>query len=98
MFKLLSNGVLAFAFLLSIALSAEAQVRTKHLRGRLIGPGVGVVVAPAPPPIYSGFGPSGGNDFTIDNGHFNSMSNDFGTSGVLGHTNGMPATSSYIYH
>jgi hypothetical protein len=96
MSKLLGNGVLIFGLLVSVALSADAQVRTRHhLRRQLIGPSVGVVVAPTPPPVE--FGPSGGNDFTIDNGHFNSMGNDFGTSGVLGHTNGMPA-SSYIYH
>jgi hypothetical protein len=93
MSKLLGNGVLVLAFLLSVAVSADAQVRTwHHLHRQLIGPSVGVVVAPAPPPVE--FGPSGGNDFTVDNGHFNSMSNDFGTSGVLGHTNGTPA----IFH
>lgn len=31
--------------------------------------------------------------YSRESGGVNSMSNDFGTSGVLGHTNGMPAIS-----
>jgi hypothetical protein len=34
----------------------------------------------------------GGALYGRESGGVNSMSNDFGTSGVLGHTNGMPAT------
>ena len=41
---------------------------------------------------YSGYGSFGGQLYTRNSGGVNSMANDFGTSGVLGHTNGMPAT------
>jgi len=98
MFRLIASGALIFAFLLGVACSADADPGSRHRRR--------VVLAPAPVPIIVpngpidwGLGPSGGDVFTRDNGHFNSIGNDFGTSGVLGHTNGLPAGgSTFIYH
>lgn len=45
-------------------------------------------------PLYSGTASGvlgSGGLYSRESGGVNSMSNDFGTSGVLGHTNGMPA-------
>ena len=96
MSRLMAGGALIAAILVFTALSPEAAVRARHPHRWLIAPGV-VVVPNWPADL--GLGPSGGDFFTRDNGHFNSMGNDFGTSGVLRHTNGMPAgTSTYIYH
>jgi len=39
-----------------------------------------------------GGGAGTGQPFTRDSDCVNSMSNDFGTSGALGHVNGMPVT------
>jgi hypothetical protein len=98
MSRLMASGALIAALLVFTAFSPDAAVRARHHPHRLLfAPGV-VVVTPNWPADL-GLGPSGGDFFTRDNGHFNSMSNDFGTSGVLGHTNGMPAgASTYIYH
>jgi len=56
----------------------------------------GFIANPGPEPTYGGGWVGTGQTFTRDSGGANSMSNDFGTSGVLGHTNGMPA-GTYIY-
>jgi hypothetical protein len=40
---------------------------------------------------YYGGGLDQGEGFSRSSGGVNSMSNDFGTSGVLGHTNGQPS-------
>jgi hypothetical protein len=95
MSRLMAGGALIAALAVVSVQSTEAGVRVRHPHRLLLAPG-GVVVTPNWPPDL-GLGPSGGDFFTRDNGHFNSMSNDFGTSGVLGHTNGMPA-GTYIYH
>lgn len=104
MARLVVTGVLIFTLTMA-AFDAEAAMRGHHRRpGRLLGPGVGIV------PYDNGlidngglgygatYGTGGiatGEIFTRNSGGVNSMNNNFGTSGVLGHTNGMPVTGRY---
>jgi len=92
---------LMFALMLPTASIAAPHIRHhRHYHARLVGPGIGV--GPTwdlygdnfgPPPVYEGpyAGPVG-ELYGRESGGVNSMSNDFGTSGVLGHANGMPVT------
>jgi hypothetical protein len=105
MSRLMTIGVLITGMLISAGCAAEAAVHAKHIHSRrFIPPNVGV-----PWDVDNGFhanpgvggtygaGPVGtGEMLKWDSGGVNSMSNDFGTSGTLGHTNGMPA-GTYIY-
>jgi hypothetical protein len=94
-----AGGALLLALVLPLqAMAAPGAVhfRHHHHHHRLIGPGVGVspetdIYGPAGgyAPTYGGYG---GELYSPSSGGVNAMSNDFGTSGVLGHTNGMPAT------
>jgi len=98
MSRLIVCGALIFSLVLSDALAASADGALRRHRRVLVVPTPAPIVAPNWPPDL-GLGPNGGDFFTRDNGHFNGMSNDFGTSGVLGHTNGLPAGgSTFIYH
>jgi hypothetical protein len=95
--RLIVSSALIVALLLDAAFPADADGARRRHRA-VLAPVPAPIVAPNWPPDLE-LGPSGGNFFTRDNGHFNSMSNDFGTSGVLGHTNGLPAGgSTFIYH
>jgi len=93
------SAVVLAAFIVStaaIAAQGAGPVRHRHPHGRhlSIAPDYDLY-GPAPPSGYepnSGYYP-GGQIYTRNSGGVNSLSNDFGTSGVLGHTNGMPATS-----
>lgn len=97
------SGALLVAFLLpTAAIAAQSAVHSSrhHHHARVIGPGI---VGPSwdlygspnvgGGPVYDYFGGTQGELYGRESGGVNSMSNDFGTSGVLGHTNGMPATS-----
>ncbi len=96
------SGALVAALLFSTAAFAAPPVFhvPHHHHARLVGPGIvgpnwdlyGSSAAPAPvyEGSYGGFG--GGELYGRESGGMNSMGNDFGTSGVLGHTNGMPVT------
>ena len=95
------SGALLIALILPTATVAAPSVAHSwhHHHPRLVGPRIGVgptwdlygdgFVAPGPPYTYDG--PIGALHGP-DSGGVNSVSNDFGTSGVLGHTNGMPVT------
>jgi hypothetical protein len=90
-----SCSVIAAISILAMSFSAEAAVQIKH---RHVSRGVvGPAIEPYPPISSGDYGASygagavgGGVGFSRDSGGVNSMSNDFGTSGVLGHTNGQP--------
>lgn len=96
------GAALTAALLLSTpALAAHlAYIPRHHHHAHLVGPGI---VGPnwdlygpnvgGPAPVYNGsYGAFGGGElYDRGSGGINAMSNDFGTSGVLGHTNGMPA-------
>ena len=102
MSRLTLSAALFAALLLptaSLAAPRAGHIRHHH-HAHIVGPGI---VGPnwdlygpdvgAPAPVYNGsYAPLGGALYGRDSGGVNSMSNDFGTSGVLGHTNGMPAT------
>ena len=89
------------------ALAAPSAVHAwhhhhRHHHGRLVGvvpgwdlygPSAGYEGYEGYEGGYSGYGSFGGQLYTRNSGGVNSMANDFGTSGVLGHTNGMPANS-----
>ena len=93
------------ALLVALAISAGAAAapvvtptghhwRHAHRVGPLLGVGPGYDLY-GPPGVYSpsyGYGGGEGPVITRGSGGVNSMSNDFGTSGVLGHSNGMPIT------
>jgi hypothetical protein len=92
-----SVAVAAALLILSANLS-EATVRVRHHHHSHSGFGNGLApgVAPNAPipdqPEYGGaYG--GGGIYSHESGGINSQSNDFGTSGALGHTNGMPANT-----
>ncbi|GEM_PF-7013112 len=95
----LSGAVLAALFISTAAVAAQGagHFRHSHPHGRHLSVGPEYdLYGPAPPPAAyepsSGYYP-GGQLYTRDSGGVNSLSNNFGTSGVLGHTNGMPANS-----
>lgn len=96
-----SVALLLALWLPAAALAAPIHARHHHHRhhhGRLVGVGPGWdLYGPSAgyegyDGGYSGYGSFGGQIYTRNSGGVNSMANDFGTSGVLGHTNGMPAT------
>jgi hypothetical protein len=104
MSRLTLSAALLAALLLPTASFAAPRVAhiRQHGHAHVVGPGI---VGPnwdlygpdlsGLAPIYSGgsYAPLGGGAlYGRESGGVNSMSNDFGTSGVLGHTNGMPAT------
>jgi hypothetical protein len=87
-------GAALAALLILSASPSEATVRVKHhhhIHSGFAG-GLAPSVAPNAPisdePEYGGYG---GTGFSHETGGINSQGNDFGTSGALGHTNGMPA-------
>lgn len=102
MSRLILSAALLAALLPSTASFAAPRVAhiRHHSHAHIVGPGI---VGPnwdlygsdgsALAPVYSGgsYAPLGGALYGRESGGVNSMSNDFGTSGVLGHTNGMPA-------
>jgi hypothetical protein len=91
-----SVGAAAAVLLILTVSPCDATVRVRHYHHSHSGLSGGLVpgVAPNAPipdqPEYGG-GYSGGAGFSHESGGINSQGNDFGTSGVLGHTNGMPA-------
>lgn len=107
MSRLILSAALLAALLLptaSFAAPRAGHIR-HHGHAHIVGPGIvgPGIVGPnwdlygsdvgASAPVYNGsYAPLGGAPYGRDSGGVNSMSNDFGTSGVLGHTNGMPAT------
>jgi hypothetical protein len=99
MSKLIISGVLSVALSISTAaFAAQAVVHGAHLKGRLLPlPGVGINNNQLID--NGGYGASYGRGWAgtgqlapMDSGILDSMRNDFGTSGTLGHTNGMPVT------
>jgi hypothetical protein len=83
----------------SLAAPRAAHIH-HHPHAHIVGPGI---VGPnwdlygsdgaGSAPVYGGSYGAPGAFYGRESGGVNSMSNDFGTSGVLGHTNGMPAIS-----
>lgn len=99
-----SGALLLALFLPTVAFAAQSAVHGRHHHHRhhharwvgpgLVGPGWDIY---GPSAGYGGgyyhdHGPFGGELYSRNSGGVNSMANDFGTSGVLGHANGMPAT------
>ena len=78
----------------ALAAPSAAHIHRHHHHPVFVNPGpVWDLYAPNWLPSYDYYGgPAvGGELYSPDSGGVNSMSNDFGTSGSLGHTNGMPA-------
>jgi hypothetical protein len=101
------GGALVVAFFLptaAVAAQNAAHGWHRHHHARVIGSGIvgPGIVGPnwdlyGSPDVgvgsaYGYYGGAEGALYGRDSGGVNSMSNDFGTSGVLGHTNGMPVT------
>src|SRR5579863_943033 len=91
--------ILALLCAIGAAGPADAVVRAHHHhQPHLIGARPNPNYEPYPPltteapgALDSSGGGYQGEGFSRSTGGVNSMSNDFGTSGVLGHTNGMPS-------
>jgi hypothetical protein len=93
-----SRVVAAAALVVLSANLCQATVRVRHHYHSHSGFSAGLApgVAPnAPIPDQLEYGGSygGGAGFSHESGGINSQGNDFGTSGVLGHTNGMPVNT-----
>jgi hypothetical protein len=92
----LAAALVALAFLSSSPSEGMSGVRHHHHGWRAAGFNGGLApgVAPNGPIIdQPGYGATyspGAGGISRESGGINSRSNDFGTSGVLGHTNGMP--------
>ena len=72
--------------------AVHARHHHRHHHDRLLGVAPGLDLYGPSAGYDRGYGSFGGQLYTRNSGGVNSMANDFGTSGVLGHTNGMPAT------
>jgi hypothetical protein len=99
MSKLIISGALIVAISISTtAFAAEAVVHGAHLNGRfLLLPGVGInnnqlIGNGGYGATYAPGWAGTGQLAPRDSGVLDSMRNDFGTSGTLGHANGMPVT------
>ena len=100
-----SGALLVAFFLPTAAIAAQNTVHGRHHHTRVIeqgivGPGIAgpnwdLYGSPdvGVSSTYGYYGGAEGGLYGRESGGVNSISNDFGTSGVLGHTNGMPATS-----
>jgi hypothetical protein len=79
----------------SFAAPRGAHIRHHHhahiLGSGIVGPNWDLYGPEVGGPVYDGSYVPLGRLYGRESGGVNSMSNDFGTSGVLGHTNGMPA-------
>jgi hypothetical protein len=100
MFRLKISGVLLIALLVPTAAMAAVRVQTMqpHLAGPILGgPGFGFSTlvptngSPSPSSGSGNFTPTG-QIYGPNSGGSNSMNNNFGTSGLLGNSNGSPLT------
>jgi hypothetical protein len=86
----------ALCLIAALAAPAEAMVSVRHhhhhyTRGNPNFDPYAPLIMETPGASYNGGGVYTGEGFSRSSGGVNSMSNDFGTSGVLGHTNGQPS-------
>jgi hypothetical protein len=92
MSRLITSGVLIVAISVSTAAFADGPIIRGAHHGRLLPPaGVGITNNQL---IDDGgrYWQGTGQVAPMDSGLLGSMRNDFGTSGTLGHSNGMPVT------
>jgi hypothetical protein len=96
--RLISLSVLFAALTVATAVAAQAPVRPSHPHHRpIFAPQAGVDdLGPSDAGGYgAAYGPGWvgqGPLITRQSGGVNSLGNDLGTSGALGHVNGMPVT------
>lgn len=99
MYRLKISGILLIALLAPTAAMAAARVQTMqpHLLGSVLGSGLGFSSlapnngSPSPSPSFQSFTPTG-QIYGPNSGGANGMNNNFGTSGLLGNSNGAPLT------